>query len=102
MMKIATTIAALALVSAPSLVMAAPGSCERVKSDIEQRIINNGVPADNFTLTIVPNDQADQPDSQVVGHCANDTHKILYTRTSSGNAPANTSPAQDGSSAEPQ
>ncbi|EBH3317532.1 TPA: DUF1161 domain-containing protein [Salmonella enterica subsp. enterica] len=102
MMKIATAIAALALVSAPSLVMAAPGSCERVKSDIEQRIINNGVPADNFTLTIVPNDQADQPDSQVVGHCANDTHKILYTRTSNGNAPANTSPAQDGSSAEPQ
>ncbi|EAP9799249.1 DUF1161 domain-containing protein [Salmonella enterica] len=102
MMKIATAIAALALVSAPSLVMAAPGSCERVKSEIEQRIINNGVPADNFTLTIVPNDQADQPDSQVVGHCANDTHKILYTRTSSGNAPANTSPAQDGSSAEPQ
>ncbi|EOG4694710.1 DUF1161 domain-containing protein [Salmonella enterica subsp. enterica serovar Montevideo] len=102
MMKIATAIAALALVSAPSLVMAAPGSCERVKSDIEQRIINNGVPADNFTLTIVPNDQADQPDSQVVGHCANDTHKILYTRTSSGNAPANTSHAQDGSSAEPQ
>ncbi|ECA0155673.1 DUF1161 domain-containing protein [Salmonella enterica] len=102
MMKIATAIAALALVSAPSLVMAAPGSCERVKSDIEQRIINNGVPADNFTLTIVPNDQADQPDSQVVGHCANDTHKILYTRTSSGNAPADTSPAQDGSSAEPQ
>ncbi|EBU3149651.1 DUF1161 domain-containing protein [Salmonella enterica] len=102
MMKIATALAALALVSAPSLVMAAPGSCERVKSDIEQRIINNGVPADNFTLTIVPNDQADQPDSQVVGHCANDTHKILYTRTSSGNAPANTSPAQDGSSAEPQ
>lgn len=101
-MKIATAIAALALVSAPSLVMAAPGSCERVKSDIEQRIINNGVPADNFTLTIVPNDQADQPDSQVVGHCANDTHKILYTRTSSGNALANTSPAQDGSSAEPQ
>lgn len=104
-MKIATAIAALALVSAPSLVMAAPGSCERVKSDIEQRIINNGVPADNFTLTIVPNvpnDQADQPDSQVVGHCANDTHKILYTRTNSGNAPANTSPAQDGSSAEPQ
>lgn len=101
-MKIATAVAALALVSAPSLVMAAPGSCERVKSDIEQRIINNGVPADNFTLTIVPNDQADQPDSQVVGHCANDTHKILYTRTNSGNAPANTSPAQDGPSAEPQ
>lgn len=101
-MKIATVVTALALFSPPSLVMAAPGSCERVKSDIEQRIINNGVPADNFTLTIVPNDQADQPDSQVVGHCANDTHKILYTRTSSGNAPANSTPSQDGSSTEPQ
>ncbi len=100
-MKIATAIAALALVSA----LAGDGGTGIVresKSDIEQRIINNGVPADNFTLTIVPNDRADQPDSQVVGHCANDTHKILYTRTSSGNAPANTSPAQDGSSAEPQ
>lgn len=101
-MKIATVVTALALFSTPSLVMAAPGACERVKSDIEQRIINNGVPADNFTLTIVPNDQADQPDSQVVGHCANDTHKILYTRTSSGNAPANSTPSQDGSSTEPQ
>lgn len=100
-MKIATAIAALALVSAPSLVMAAPGSCERVKA-ILNTYHQYGVPADNFTLTIVPNDQADQPGSQVVGHCANDTHKILYTRTSSGNAPANTSPAQDGSSAEPQ
>lgn len=100
-MKIATAIAALALVSAPSLVMAAPGSCERVKSDM------NNVSSITACRRIIyahyrPNDQADQPDSQVVGHCANDTHKILYTRTSSGNAPANTSPAQDGSSAEPQ
>ncbi|MGS9263553.1 DUF1161 domain-containing protein, partial [Salmonella enterica subsp. enterica serovar Infantis] len=77
----ASAIAALALVCAPSLVMAGPGSCERVKSDLEQRIINNGVPADNCTLTIVPNDQAEQPDSQGVGHSANDTHKNLYTRT---------------------
>lgn len=57
------------------------------KSDIEQRIINNGVAESSFTLNIVPNDQADQPDSLVVGHCANDTHKILYTRTNSGNTP---------------
>ena len=73
-----------------------------VKSDIEQRIIDNGVAESSFTLNIVPNDQADQPDSLVVGHCANDTHKILYTRTNSGNAPANSSPAQDGHVAEPQ
>ena len=90
----------LAFAAAPAL--AAPESCERVKADIQQRIINNGVAESSFTLNIVPNDQADQPDSLVVGHCANDTHKILYTRTNSGNAPANSSPAQDGHVAEPQ
>lgn len=88
-MKYITGIAALLLVVASPQVLAAPASCERVKSDIEQRIINNGVAESSFTLNIVPNDQADQPDSLVVGHCANDTHKILYTRTNSGNAPAN-------------
>ncbi|ELY2669338.1 DUF1161 domain-containing protein [Cronobacter sakazakii] len=74
------------LLAATLPVSAAQNSCERVKADIEQRIINNGVPETGFTLTIVPNDQADQPDAQVVGHCANDTQKILYTRTQSGNA----------------
>ncbi|HFK3154807.1 DUF1161 domain-containing protein [Citrobacter sedlakii] len=102
MMKVTRGILTCLLLSASPLVFAVPNSCERVKSDIEQRIINNGVPEANFTLSIVPNDQADQTDSQVVGHCANDTHKILYTRTSSGNAPANTAPSQDGASAEPQ
>lgn len=101
-MKVTRGILTCLLLSASPLVFAVPNSCERVKSDIEQRIINNGVPEANFTLSIVPNDQADQPDSQVVGHCANDTHKILYARTSSGNAPANTAPSQDGASAEPQ
>lgn len=101
-MKVTRGILTCLLLSASPLVFAVPNSCERVKSDIEQRIINNGVPEANFTLSIVPNDQADQTDSQVVGHCANDTHKILYTRTSSGNAPAITAPSQDGASAEPQ
>ncbi|MGY5957201.1 DUF1161 domain-containing protein [Kosakonia sp. BK9b] len=66
--------------------VAAPDSCERVKTDIQQRIINNGVPESGFSLTIVPNDQADQTGAQVVGHCANDSYKILYTRTN-GAAP---------------
>jgi hypothetical protein len=65
---------------------AAPDSCEKVKSDIQQKIINNGVPESGFTLTIEPNDQNSAPGAQVVGHCANDTWKILYTRTrGSGN-----------------
>ncbi|QGN40542.1 DUF1161 domain-containing protein [Klebsiella oxytoca] len=62
--------------------LAAPDSCERVKSDIQQKIINNGVPESGFSLTIVPNDQPDRPGAQVVGHCANDTFKIIYTRDS--------------------
>ncbi|KEA51149.1 MULTISPECIES: DUF1161 domain-containing protein [Mangrovibacter] len=60
--------------------LAAPASCERVKADIEQRIIHNGVDPDNFSLSIVANDQAEQPGAQVVGHCANDTFKILYQK----------------------
>lgn len=70
-MKLSTCCAALLLALASPVVLAAPGSCERIQSDISQRIINNGVPESSFTLSIVPNDQVDQPDSQVVGHCAN-------------------------------
>lgn len=92
--------ACLFMVATP--VLAAPESCERVKADIQQRIVNNGVPETSFSLTIVPGDQVDQVDAQVVGHCANDTHKILYTRTHSGNAPGGGLPAQDGSPNEPQ
>lgn len=61
--------------------LAAPDSCERVRNDIQQKIINNGVAESAFSLDIVPNDQADQSGAQVVGHCANDTFKIIYTRT---------------------
>ncbi|MCU7305016.1 DUF1161 domain-containing protein [Escherichia albertii] len=101
-MKTSAYCAVLLLALASPAVLAAPESCERIKNDIAQRIINNGVPESNFTLSIVPNDQVDQPDSQVVGHCANDTHKILYTRTTSGNVSAPTQATQDGASAEPQ
>lgn len=68
-MKRLPWITALLLMSASPALLAAPDSCERVKSDIQQKIINNGVPESGFTLNIVPNDQADQPDAQVVGHC---------------------------------
>jgi Protein of unknown function (DUF1161). len=61
--------------------LAAPDSCERVRNDIQQKIIHNGVAESAFTLDIVPNDQVDQSGAQVVGHCANDTFKITYTRT---------------------
>jgi hypothetical protein len=69
-----------ALLLGSTAAFAAPDSCERVKSDIQQKIINNGVPESGFSLTIVPNDQPDQPGAQVVGHCANDTFKIIRPR----------------------
>ena len=72
-------VAMLSVASASTL--AAPSSCENVKNDIQQKIINNGVPENDFSLTIVPNDRVDEAGAQVVGHCANDTHKILYTRS---------------------
>lgn len=56
MMKLSTCCAALLLALASPAVLAAPGSCERIQSDISQRIINNGVPESSFTLSIVPND----------------------------------------------
>ena len=74
-------ILALLLAGAMPALAAVPDSCERVRSDIQQKIMQNGVSESAFTLDIVPNDQADQQGAQVVGHCANDTFKILYTRT---------------------
>ncbi|EKT56172.1 DUF1161 domain-containing protein [Providencia sneebia] len=60
--------------------MFAQASCESVIEEIKQKIINNGVPADNFSLVAVPNDEAEKAEGQVVGHCENETYKIIYTR----------------------
>lgn len=48
-MKRLPRITALLLMSASPALLAAPDSCERVKSDIQQKIINNGVPESGFT-----------------------------------------------------
>ncbi|OON40396.1 hypothetical protein BTJ39_08250 [Izhakiella australiensis] len=84
------------------LLMAAPllaqASCESVKDEINQKIIKNGVPENGFTLEVVPNDQADQAGGQVVGHCENDTQKIVYKRNGSESdtgVPANAGTSQD-------
>lgn len=79
-MKYSLWLGALLFIGSASA-WAAPDSCEKVKSDIQQKIINNGVPESGFTLTVEPNDQNSASGAQVVGHCANDTWKILYTRT---------------------
>ncbi|MBU9812126.1 DUF1161 domain-containing protein [Rahnella sp. C60] len=74
-----TLLAALAVVMLAPLV--AQASCESVKADITQKIVANGLPESGFKLDIVPNDQADQAGGQVVGHCGNDSQKIVYTKT---------------------
>ncbi|NDL63139.1 DUF1161 domain-containing protein [Enterobacteriales bacterium SAP-6] len=66
------------------LPLAAQASCESVKADITQKIVGNGVPESGFRLDIVPNDSADQAGGQVVGHCENDTQKIVYIRSAEG------------------
>lgn len=71
--------------------LAASASCESVKADITQKIIANGVPESGFTLEIIPNDQIQQAGGQVVGHCENDTHKIVYTRLTGGEEPSSPS-----------
>lgn len=81
-MKKALVLAALLLSSAPLVALAS--SCETVKADIAQKIVNNGVPESGFKLEIVPNDQANQAGGQVVGHCGFDTQKIVYIRLHNG------------------
>ncbi|CNE84147.1 TPA: DUF1161 domain-containing protein [Yersinia enterocolitica] len=76
-MKKTLIIGTLLLSLAP---LAALASCESIKADIAQKIINNGVPESGFKLDIVPNDQVQNAGGQVVGHCENDTQKIVYTR----------------------
>jgi len=72
--------------------LAAMASCDSVKADITQKIVANGLPESNFKLDIVANDQADQAGGQVVGHCDNDTQKIVYTKLSNGGDDTTASP----------
>ncbi|MGO4744957.1 DUF1161 domain-containing protein [Serratia quinivorans] len=80
-MKKALILGAVLMAAAP---LAALASCESVKADISQKIVKNGVPESGFKLDIVPNDQVQQAGGLVVGHCENDTQKIVYTRLSNG------------------
>ncbi|ARD38486.1 DUF1161 domain-containing protein [Edwardsiella ictaluri] len=70
-----------ALLLTPLISYAAAASCESIRDEISQKIVANGVPSNAFTLEIVPNDQVQQAGGQVVGHCGNDTQKIIYIRT---------------------
>jgi len=72
--------------------LAAMASCDSVKADITKKIVANGLPESGFKLDIVANDQADKASGQVVGHCDNDTQKIVYSKTSDGSDDTTSSP----------
>ena len=58
----------------------ASASCESVIAEIKQKIINNGVPEDHFSVVAVPNAEAGSHEGKIVGHCENESHKIIYTK----------------------
>lgn len=58
----------------------ASASCESVVEEITQKIINNGVPSDSFTITVVSSEEAALQQGTVVGNCSNETQKIIYTK----------------------
>lgn len=83
----------LSIMLLSAIPLAAQASCETVKADISQKIIKNGVPESGFTLDVVPNDQAEASGGQVVGHCENDTQKIIYQRTNGAEDDSTPAPA---------
>ena len=60
-----------------SSVLAAPKDCEELSAEIEVKIQTAGVAS--YTLEIVPNDEATDP-NMVVGSCAGGTKKIIYQK----------------------
>lgn len=72
----------LALIATCAMLpLIAQASCDSVKEQIRQKIIQNGVAESAFSLDVVPNDQAEQQEGLVVGHCENDQQKIVYKRS---------------------
>ncbi|MDC9592409.1 DUF1161 domain-containing protein [Xenorhabdus sp. IM139775] len=64
-------------------------TCESLKEEIAQKIINNGVSQKDFRLDLVPSDQATKDNDtsvKVVGHCDRGKQKIVYIRTSHASA----------------
>ena len=65
----------LGLLTGPAV--AAPKPCEELRAEIEVKIQAAGVAS--YTLEIVPNDEAQDP-NMVVGSCDSGTKKIIYQR----------------------
>lgn len=68
---------ALLLGSLAGTAVAAPKPCEELRAEIEVKIQAAGVAS--YTLEIVPNEEAQDP-NMVVGSCDGGSKKIIYQR----------------------
>lgn len=87
-MKFRMSVVALALMSLP---LFAHASCDAVKSDIDAKLKANGVA--NYSLDVVPADQAGTGDGKVVGNCEG-TKAIVYSRGQAKSSDNNPTPVQ--------
>ena len=71
-------LAIMLLLSFPVVVSAS--NCDDIRANIAEKIKNNGVPEDNFQLTLVPADQDIQGQGKVVGSCNGGKQRIIYIR----------------------
>ncbi|WP_340622382.1 DUF1161 domain-containing protein [Xenorhabdus siamensis] len=55
-------------------------TCESLKEQIAQKIINNGIKETDFNLEVVASDQMDYGRGKIVGSCNRGKQKIIYTR----------------------
>ncbi|QTL41690.1 DUF1161 domain-containing protein [Xenorhabdus budapestensis] len=55
-------------------------TCESLKEQIAQKIINNGIKKTDFSLEVVASDQMDYGSGKIVGSCNRGKQKIIYTR----------------------
>ncbi|CDL81597.1 DUF1161 domain-containing protein [Xenorhabdus cabanillasii] len=55
-------------------------TCESLKEQIAQKIINNGIKETDFNLEVVASAQMDYGSGKVVGSCNHGKQKIIYTR----------------------
>lgn len=71
-------LAIMLLLSFPVVVSAS--NCDDIRANIAEKIKNNGVPEDNFQLTLAPADQDIQAQGKVVGSCNGGKQRIIYIR----------------------
>ena len=75
-MKVLIAVVASLLIASPAL--AQRKDCGELKAEIDAKIKKNGVK--EFSLEIVPNEQAKEGMGAVVGSCDGGTKKIVYKR----------------------